>query len=124
MLDGCPKIAGTSRSETEPELGVVVARVDFHDDGEVSLASGVLPGVELRARQRLAHTARLRLGTGSPIEQLGCCGGVALAKQVEAAVVPLVDVTNRASSRPGWEVGARCGACRRHASASSLPAAP
>jgi len=92
VLGGGTGITGPGKSQTEPELGIIVARTGLDDQPEVSRCRRVLAGIELRSGQRLKDAPRAWLGRGGPLEQLGSGGRAAPAQQVEATLVQLMSV--------------------------------
>jgi hypothetical protein len=102
------RVAGTGEGETEPELGIIVARTSVDNAAEVSSRCCILAGVELRARERLEYAPGPRLGCGCALEQLGRRSGAAPAEQVEAAPVELVCIrTGRRVRTTRWVSTAR-----------------
>jgi hypothetical protein len=87
VLGRCAVISGPGQGQTQPELGVVVARAGIDDPLETAGRRSVALRVELRPPERLEDAARVGLGGGSALEQLRRSRRAAPLEQVEAAPV-------------------------------------
>ena len=92
VLGGGTVVAGAGERQAEPELGIIITRAGFDDQGEVPRRGGVLTGVELRPRQRLQYAPGPRLVGSGALEQLRSRRGAAAAEEVQPALVELMGV--------------------------------
>jgi hypothetical protein len=92
VLGGGAVVAGAGERQTEPELGIIIARAGFDDQAEIPGCGCVLASVELCPRQCFQYAPGPRLVGSGALEKLGGRCGAAAAKQVQAALVKLMRV--------------------------------
>jgi hypothetical protein len=87
VLRGRAMISCPCQREAKAELRVVITGAGVHDAAEAARRLDVVPGIELRASERLEDAPRVGLSSSGPLQKLGRRRGAATPEQVHAATV-------------------------------------